>query len=410
MRKTVSSWIGILACALILMDLVVPVKADARKLTAGIIVDITGPLAMCGQPLYAGIRHAFLEFNDMKIIPGLEFNLIVYDTKYNAAKTAPGYHYCKSKGAEVIYAIYLQDVEAVKPLAEEDEIPVLGYNSSALSIKLPSWTFCQTPLVEDIARSSIQWIVSNWDYKKEGRLPNIATIGWDNALGNTYVTSAEATALSPDMKNKLNWKGKIIVPPRTVDYVQPARTLNEWETDWLAVGCIPPATIPLMKLRQANNYKYKMLWGDWGQVMWGFVKARAGDAIPGNYWISTFGWWNQPDPGIKRLKTILSKYGNEAETKKLRIDQGVEYFIGVILADALAKAVKASVAEVGLEKMNGKKIYEKLQELQLDNQGMASAMTFTKTKRAGCDFVRVYKMDPDQEPVVVTDWFKLSGE
>ena len=407
MRKYLLGLIGILACVLMIMNLVIPVKAEARKLTAGVIVDITGPLAMCGQPLYAGIRHAFLEFNDKEIIPGLEFYVIVYDTKYNAAKSAPAYHYCKSKGADVVYAIYLQDVEAVKPLAEEDEIPVLGYNSSDLSIKLPSWTFSQSPLVEDIARSSIKWIVDAWDYKKEGRLPNIATIGWDNSLGNTYTKAAEAMAKSPEIKGKLNWTGKIIVPPRTVDYVQPARRLNEWKTDWLAVGCIPPATIPLMKLKKAKNYQYKMLWGDWGQVMWGFVKARAGEAIPGNYWISTFGWWNQPDPGIKRLKTILAKYGNKAETQKLRIDQGVEYFIGVILADALAEAAKASVAEVGLKKMNGKNIYKQLQNLSLDNQGMASPMTFTKTKRAGCDFVRVYKMDANKEPIVVTDWFKL---
>jgi ABC-type branched-subunit amino acid transport system substrate-binding protein len=384
--------------------------AAAREITAGVILDITGPLAMCGQPNYVAIQDTFQDANDRNLIPGVTLKTVVYDTKYNAAKTAPAYHYCKSKGADVIFAIYLQDVEAVKPLAEEDEIPVVAYNSSVLTTSLPSWTFSQTPLVEDIARSSIQWIVDQWDYKKEGRAPNIATIAWDNALGNTYVTSAESYVKEAAIKGKVNWVGKIIVPPRTVDYVQPTRTINEWETDWLAVGCIPPASIPIMKLRKANNYTFKMLWGDWSQVMWGFVKARAGDAIPGHYWISTFGWWNQPDPGIKRAWDMMNKYRKHEEIEKLRMNEGVEYLIGVVVADAVVEAVKMAVAEVGKNKVTGKVIYEQLQQLRLDTQGLVSPMTFTKTKRTGCDLVRVYKMGADCEPQVVTDWFKLVGK
>jgi len=401
----------LLAFVLFVMVFSMPTTtAAAREITAGVILDITGPLAMCGQPNYVAIKDTFQDANDRNLIPGIKLKTVVYDTKYNAAKTAPAYHYCKSKGAEVIFAIYLQDVEAVKPLAEEDEIPVVAYNSSVLTTKLPSWTFSQTPLVEDIARSSIQWIVDNWDYKKEGRPPNIATIAWDNALGNTYVSGAESYAKGPAVKGKVNWVGKIIVPPRTVDYVQPARTINEWKTDWLAVGCIPPATIPLMKLRKANNYQFKMLWGDWSQVMWGFVKARAGDAVPGTYWMSTFGWWNQPDRGIKRAWKMMHKYRKKEEIQKLRMDQGVEYLIGVVVADAVVEAVKMAAAKVGKDKVNGKVIYEQLQQLRLDTQGLVSLMTFSKTKRTGCDLVRVYKMGADSEPHVVTDWFKLVGK
>jgi len=405
--KTYVKGMSLFGLVFFIMVLLFPAQAKSRQITAGVIVDLTGPLAMNGQPMYLGVKDSFQDANDRNAVPGIEFNSVVYDTKYDAAKTAPAYHYCKGKGAQIMMPIYLQDVEAVKPLAEEDEIPVVGYNSSHLTIKLPSWVFTQTPLVEDFASSSIKWIVSNWDYKKEGRPPNIAAIGWDNALGNTYTQGAEDFAQSPQVKGKVNWVGKIIVPPRTVDYMEPARSLDEWKTDWLAVGCVPSGTIPLMKLRQSHNYKYKMIWGDWGQVIWGFVKERAGDAVVGHYWITTFGWWGQPEPGVKRTEKALEKYRSEEEIKKLRIKEGYEYLTGFGFGCAVIEAVKKAAAKVGPNKVDGKAIYEALQNLYVDTQGILSPMTWTKTKRTGSDLVRAYEVMPDLKPAPISDWFPL---
>ena len=395
------------AIILVVAFFMVNAHTEAKEITAGVILDITGPGGMCGQPNYLGIHDTFQHANDHNLIPGITLKTVVYDTQYNAAKTAPAFHFCRSKGAKVLFAIYLHDVEALKPLAEEDEIPVFAYNSSVLSTQLPSWVFSQTPLVEDISGASIQWLLSNWDYKKEGGPPNVATIGWDNALGNTYTKTVEKIANSDSMKQRLNWKGKIVVPPRTVDYLQPVRQLNEWETDWLAVGCIPAATIPLMKLRKANNGRFRMLWGDWGQVMWGFVKARAGDAILGHCWITTFGWWNQPDKGIQKARAILKKYRKKEEIQRLKLLEGMDYLIGIGMGDAVVEAIKTAAAQVGPNRVNGKAIYEQLQKLRIDTQGIVSPMTFTKTKRTGSDLVRVYEMDSKGDPVVVRDWFNL---
>ncbi|MDY6974434.1 MAG: ABC transporter substrate-binding protein, partial [Thermodesulfobacteriota bacterium] len=138
------------AIILVVAFFMVNAHTEAKEITAGVILDITGPGGMCGQPNYLGIHDTFQHANDHNLIPGITLKTVVYDTQYNAAKTAPAFHFCRSKGAKVLFAIYLHDVEALKPLAEEDEIPVFAYNSSVLSTQLPSWVFSQTPLVEDI--------------------------------------------------------------------------------------------------------------------------------------------------------------------------------------------------------------------------------------------------------------------
>ena len=374
----------------------------------GSIMDLSGPISCCGITGLNAIKAYFNYLNDDKVVPGWKFEVISWDTRYDAARAAPGYRYCMDKGANLIQTAYAQDTEAAKPMGLADKVLTFGYNTTAVTTGLPSWSFTQVPLVEDVNASFFNWVIQNWDYKKAGRKPIVAQISWDNSMGQAGAKGAETFCKSkPD---KLDWAGNIVLPPGTMDITQPAAEFDRKKVDYVFSTMVSSPTVALIKLIDTNKYTYKVGMGDWAFVCFKSMKDRGGPALAGHYWITSHGWHTDDSKGIKFMKEILNRYYSPAELAAAGQLEDPCGHIAFLLAMEI-KTVVANTLKAGGNPYNGDDMYKQTIKLELDSQGIMGPLKYTETKRWGIDKMLIYQLklvDGKPEPVRITDWFDMT--
>jgi ABC-type branched-subunit amino acid transport system substrate-binding protein len=383
------------------------------KFVVGINTGLTGGAAWCFQPQAMAVTDALKEANAKGLVPGIEFEIVEYDNQYQAQKTALGYRFCKDKGAKIIFFVPAQDVEGMLPLATEDKIVLLGHCNSRAATDTPSWAFPVSVPYEYGGAASIQSIVDMvWDYKKEGRPPNVGAIAWDNAMGRTSIEGAEA-AIKRLGTSKINYIGKVIVPPGTIEYSDSAKNFADKKADFVISGLISSVAVPVLKLIQTQGYKYKMFWQEPGQSGWGMqIKQRCDPKeIVGHYWFGAFGWPTQNLAGYNELyKDKVLKTRTKEEIDKWVLLDGYEYGLGWVEGQMIIECVKKAAAAVGPEKITGDDLYKAMESITIDTKGIVgpSPLNWSAANyHTGTQVGKVYQINDKGDPVPISDWMKI---
>lgn len=392
-----------------------PEPTGPVKVVIGGNMCITGPAAFCGHPEYLGFTDTIIEANRTNAIPGVQLEVAEYDNEYKAEKVALGYRFCRDKGAKIIWAITVQDIEGMLPMAQEDNIVLLNHQNSKAATDIPSWGFAMNLPTEYSAAKSVDSVVEwIWDYDKEGRVPNIASIAWDNAMGNATVKGSMAACAR--LGDKVNWVGQVLVPPGTVEYADSALLLDEWGADFVISGLISAVAVPIMKQISASNYDYKLFWQDPGISGWGLVvKARAApEDMDGHYWLGSMSWPTLESEGFSIAVAQMKKMQTEEEIDKWKMLEGYEYGLARLQALAVIECVKTAAAAVGPENITGDDLYKAMQSIEVDGKGIMGPNTLTWTEakhHTASDVARVYQIQaPACDPVPVSDWFEVERE
>ncbi|MCH8864219.1 MAG: ABC transporter substrate-binding protein, partial [Chloroflexi bacterium] len=207
-----------------------PTPAKERTITLGFLSGFTGPLAIPTKMQFNMSKAYYDWASDTGLMPGIRFNMVTEDTRYDMAQIVPAYMRMQPKNPMIIQFIYSQDGDTIKPLAARDMIPAVGYVTSTLGVLPPEFVFSVSPLWDNYEIMVLNWIQDTWDMEKMGRPARYAHLGWDNTMGASGIKPGELYA---EKLSKVEHVGAEIAPPGTMDFSTYVIRLKKLDPDYI---------------------------------------------------------------------------------------------------------------------------------------------------------------------------------
>ena len=391
----------VLALVLILFSGCAEEKEEGKvPVVIGFVSDFSGAASSALRVLWWNVTDFVKYTNEEDPIPGVELKIVSYDTKYDTARDLPGYEWVKDKGAQVILAPIGGTVEAMKPFAAEDKIPLWCGNATLPVVEPPGWAFAPMPLEGALTKTLLEWISTQWDYS-QGK-PKIASVSWDVTTMLERVRGArEYCQEHPD---KFEYLGDAIAPPGAATWA--GEIVKVKDCDLINVACGGTSAATFINEFRSKGYNQRIIAT---YSMWAFqsmMEEKAGkEALDGSWFASPIGWWGDPSPVWDLLELLLSKY-RAGEAESIKRDFGPAYpaaMVPLVVIDIIREAV----AEVGAENFDGEVFYNTAVKWRKTYGGF-DEWTFADGKRYAARHVKIYEYQADVGgPVQLTEWLPI---
>lgn len=324
------------------------------------------------------MSHALYKWvNDTNYIPGIKIEYVTEDDRYDRAQIVTCYKRLQEKNPLVIQFYTGDNAEVLKPLAERDKIPVVGYGGGTLAVEPPGWTFVTVCMYDCQSVANIKFVSETWDMVKMGRKAKYVHSGWDNAMGKTGV---EPSKLYCAKLPNVEFAAAEIVPPRTTDMSAVAIRLKDLNPDYVWMALIAPPSSSLVKSAKGLGMDTKkFIWGDYSTFMFDTVLRVLTPAdLEGCLASTSFYYKSMNTPELKRMFELWDKYVGR---KPYPPEIGMQ--VGYNPAQVIVEGIKRAVAKVGADKLNGTAVYEALQTIKNWETGTCLPLTYGADRRDG---------------------------
>ena len=414
----------LLICLMLLALVALPLASGCarppvvRVIKVGFLVDLSGPVAEPGKITADSLLDLFSYYNDEGLVPGVRFELVVYDTKYDPARSVPGYHWLRDQGVEFIVTNYAQDSDAIVPLAQADKIPCI--NSAPLSTDLIKgkawgWGFHTRPPYLEFVSFGFEYVRQTWPHYPTK--PKVAVISWDNALGMSindgewYINSAHPNASA--VADQFDFVARIDVPTPKMDFSAYIPTIKD--CDYIYSGCVSAPLAVLIKQMRAAGSQAVFLTSCFGTYDWKLVRDKVGDAgLVGTIYTATESWWTDECPGTNFVKEVMNRYQRAGTIPYLL--SGETYESNFAGPWVLCQVIKYMVVDEGMDPkdVTGESVYQRLvKEAELnitDCGGHQTEMIWTETERHNHKLkLYVWKVVQPPPPRPVYDFALVEG-
>jgi len=130
------------------------------------------------------------------------------------------------------------------------------------------------------------------------------------------------------------------------------------------------------------------------------------DELDGTLALRSSRWWNEEGDLINLTKEVLyaSRPGSAEKIKRM----GVGY-IGASNIYQVLESIKLAVETVGKDNFNAEALYDAVQTLSLDVDGIEAMYTFSPTKRSSNNYFGVYYIDGARKDLfrLKEDWYPI---
>ena len=358
-----------------------PTPVKDIVITIGNLTDKTGPSANAIAPIDLALEDLVEYYNEQKIIPGIQFETVIYDSQMDPANDIPGYEWLKERGVDLIYTSVTSATLAVKTRAGEDQIPVFAAAAAPQSIDPPGYVFSLgTPITTD-AYTLMKWIAENdWDYESKGPA-KIGGADWSSDYPLLFFEAMdEYCEIHPEqfefagsyLTNFAFTWGPEVEALKDCDYVFPPTILNSFAKEYRAAGYDA-------KFAGSDVHDAFMKMIDDGD-MW--------DEIDGMLLVRGAKWWNETGTLIDLTKEILyEKHPDEAEDI---MAEGLGY-IDINFFYQIFSIVAKAANEVGPENVDGQAIYNAAQSWSGEIDGV-ERWSYSPTKRTSLNYYAMYEI------------------
>ncbi len=331
-----------LALSLLVLALVLPSGNVAAKEKFGVafLGDLTGTLGFWNAPRLVGIQDAIEYINKNEGgIAGRELYLEWVDTKSKIDIATSGYERLKANHLPVWHTCGTGEQQILKARYEADKSQVLYTCSTSPNVIYPpGYVFGTAPYYADLWGGLVDWIVENWDFKKEGRGPRFAILTYESGLGKAFLTE--------NFFNHVKSKGAevvetVFVPFVTVDAVTPLMKAKKAGADWI-IGNMAYQTYP-----PYLNTNYKMKLGlKFGTMTFGVDDVMISMCNPQEAAIGFTGVTNwtqtwEDTEGMKIIRKVWEEKNRRPE------DRGASYILGWMNTWMTKKVVEETLKRVG---------------------------------------------------------------
>jgi ABC-type branched-subunit amino acid transport system substrate-binding protein len=334
---------------------------EVKVVKIGWVGAFTGAASATYDAWLVGTQVYLNYINDEDPIPGVKLEFDLYDTRYDPSREVLAYYKMEEDGVLAINTVASAFQVTAKPLAEEDKIPIIAGATGKDSVEPPGWIFGVNVPQPQCARIGLQFIHENWDYEGEGRNPKLAVFGWNMPFGLDHIRACEAFAADFDIDLVLTE----MTPVGTMDMSVNGQRGISSGADWFMEALLPgPLASVLREVYTTAPGQVESLcfYSRWSELL-----EAVGAAGEGLY-ISNYNCdFQEPTPaGVSFMAGLMDKaYPGGWEAYN---DPTVLMQVPAIMF--LVKAIRTIVAEDGVEGLNGEKLYEVMQTIELDTEGI----------------------------------------
>jgi len=326
--------------------------------------DFTGRAAVGVTQLYVGITDYLKMTKEENPVPGVEVDLMTYDTRSEPARVVVGYNWLKDRGAALM-SCAPQDYEILVSQAEADKMPF--FIASTLLANLASeWCISEYGAPESQLEIVFDWIMDNWDVGTQGK----CKIGFIGLAGVPFYEAQRDKVLeiinaNPD---KLELVGVEMAPTTTTQWASEIGKLKD--SDYINGSMTgPPLASFLIEARQRGYDKGLVGPLETWMAFWGLVKGVVPEAdLDGVICGFNSVWWTDGGGAfMDELKEHLEKYHSAAEIAEYH--EGTGYLNGWAYGMMLIDSLRRAADKVGGENVTGMDVFNALKEMDLTVPG-----------------------------------------
>lgn len=368
-------------------------------ITIGNLTDVTGPSASAQEVINLALDDIINYYNDEDVIPGVEFELLNYDTRLDPSRYTVGYEWLMQNGADFILT-GVPGVDAqLRDRVNENKTLLMTLPPSKAGLIPAGYVFCLgTTFNDDIGYTVLKWIAENDPDFPRDRPAKIGGAAWDEPNLQTFFSGAEQYCL--DNPGQFDWEGGFLTD-LTFDWDEQIESLKD--CDYV----IPPQLMSQFVLKyRSEGYSAKFVGIEAQMAFLDMVdKSGAWGAIDDMLFFKTSPWWNDESEHIDFIKELLIKNHPEKAESIMKSGSG---YLGVLSMNILFNFIEDTVAAGMADRFDSQLIYETAQSFSIDIDGAPHG--FTDTKRTSASYVRVYEIDASRKDMFKVDsaWYPIS--
>ncbi len=363
-------------------------EIEPVKIIIGNLTDLTGVSANALVDLDAALNDVVTYYNESDLIPGIELEVIQYDTQYDPARFIPGYEWLREKGADLIWNALPPGVTTLKPIANEDQFPIFSATANVKPEELDgSYVFCLAIAPEYEAYTVLDWIANNDPDFPTDRPARIGGAAWSEAYSDIWFKAArEYCDAHPE---QYEW---------TRDYLTEFKFTWGTEVEGLK-DCdyvyIPTPPQNFVKEFRQAGHTAKFLGTEVHASFTGMIgKAGLWEEIDGMLYLLSAGWYNEDDQVMNLVNQLLDENHSEQEAEETR-NNGAAYR-AVMRVNMICEIIKETVEQVGAENFNTEALVDAAKSWTFNYEDVENFSNFTETKRFSQNYYMMFEVIVDE--------------
>lgn len=365
------------------------------EITIGNLTDITGPSSNALVVITTALEDLARYYNENNIIPGVELEVVNYDTQYDPNRFTTGYEWLKSRGADLIFTSVPDTPLALKSIVDKEKILLFSASGYVEQLDPPGYVFILGTIPEHQAYTFLNWIAENdWDYESNGPA-KIGGASWTDGYSQSFIAAMEKYAeVHPD---QFKWVGGYL-NDFTFTWGPEVETLKDCD---YVFPCVMP--IAFMKEYRSAEGTAKFICADAQTGFFSLISdAELWDDIDGSVFIKGGSmWWNDDsDELISLNKKVL--YENHPDEAEDIIRAGSGYLVMAGIYYPMFEMIAAAVEAVGAENFNSQALYDAAISYSLEVDGIERS-GFTETRRYALSNYMIYKASAADEDMIKAD-------
>lgn len=133
--------------------------SDSVVITIGNHTDVTGMSADTLAPTTMALEDLARYYNENNLIPGVEFEVITYDGRFDPSRDEPGYDWLIENGADLIFTPVPSTAVILKPRVDDDKMVLFTTSLADEAFDPPGWVFAAGNTMGKFqAYTGLRWI------------------------------------------------------------------------------------------------------------------------------------------------------------------------------------------------------------------------------------------------------------
>lgn len=337
-------------------------------------------------------------YNENDLIPGVHLNLLIYRGFTYPNNSAFYYDWLKDEGADIIFTPSYDQAQLMKPLVNEDMIPLFTLQAFNISdLNTPGYTFYINNPPELEAYTLLKWLADNDNQFPSTTPAKIGGIYCEGTYMEAFFKGMEEYASAHG--NEYNWIGTFH-----------SNSTNDWDYHIEALeSCdyiIPPKgrMTDFIETYRDSGYNGKFV----GLNRHQYSISDTNDLISCDDMliIRPTRWWNETSEEVNLAEYLLHK-------NQLEVDANLPMwyynpYLDIVEIEVMIEVISDAASRMGEGGSNSESIYEAAQSFVLTIDGI-DRYSFGENKRAGANYYGIYQISAEEQNLVRIDptWYPV---
>lgn len=410
MNRKLVKCISLLLLIVLLTTSLVSAMGCSKK--DSFVMAMAVPLSGSASSSFLSLKEGFSVFceyiNAEDPIPGIELEVIEYDTKLDQSEAVAAYTWVREQGAK--FLAWTDSTTALTNMesANLDKFPIFVCSGTSAVSANPGYVFCYAPEFGDQVEGFLKWVEDTWDYGTNGN-PKIGFFGWsDHPVGQDHYNGAKDYS---EASTKLDWvEGSAQISYMGTSTWTASQVDSVKDCDYLICGCLAGAAGNFINEYRGKGYDGQFVFTDSSESYWTIMAGLCSNGLTDlddSIWISNGGYLRaETYPAITLLKQIIEDYGSDALNRMLtdHYSYGIEpVWIHFLYCVEMLREAVAAVDDP--KDITGEQLYNIATSMEFTLEGYPD-MGYTDTIRTLLIADKIFQYDAtaDDFSAISDDW------